>query len=110
LPKKLDCPQLGLFVLELFAAFASEEGSASLDDVAHVTRPQLNEVIFEETRIAVTHTENLPAPVNPRANDGPDRGIHPGCVASAGQYGNSVYSHFSREAFVERLTVTADPV
>jgi hypothetical protein len=47
LPKKPDSLQLCLLRFELLATFAAEESSASLDDITYVSRPELNEIVFE---------------------------------------------------------------
>ena len=92
LAKKPDGPQLCLLRFELLAALAAEKRSASLDDIAYVAGPELNEIVFEQAGVTVTHTKRLPTLVNARTDNRPHRSVHPGRVTSTGKYGDPFHS------------------
>jgi hypothetical protein len=63
-----------------------------LDNAAHVAGSEGNDVAGDETDIAMTDAENVPALLNPGPYHGSDGRVHAGGVTPTGQYGNTSHN------------------
>jgi len=102
------CPPPALLGAELRAAGAPEDRPPELEDPPHVPRPEGHDLPADEAGVASPHPPNFPAPRDPRADHGADRGVHPRRVAPAREDGDPLHRDaFSRIRRAANTPVTA---
>jgi hypothetical protein len=79
---------------KLQTAPAPEHVSAMLNDAADIARAERQEISGHQAREAMTHVEDSPPPVQPRAHNGPDGGVHSRGGAATCRYCDTF--HFCR--------------
>src|SRR5690606_28327670 len=88
----IECLAAAFGSFELHAPRRFQNGTATLDNIAHRMRRQGNELIINEPLVTLHYAHHLELVIDTRADHGTYAGVHAGRVSSRREHPNLMYT------------------